>query len=59
MDAFSQSTIPITKPKIAEHPMLGLVHRSRADSTIGKNSKLPLLVILALVLTGLVLAFIF
>ena len=57
MDAINQAAPPIAKPRAAERPIPAPVRRSEADATPGKSSNLPLIVILALVLIGLVLAF--
>ena len=59
MDAINQAALPTAKPKAAERPMPVQARRSGANATPGKSSNLPLIVILALVLIGLVLALIF
>lgn len=59
-DALNQAAPPIAKPKAAERPMPAQAHRGEVDDpSPGKSGNLPLIAILALVLIGLVLAFIF
>ena len=56
-DALNQAALTIVKPKAAERTIPVQARRSEADATHGKSSNLPLIAILALVLIGLVLAF--
>ncbi|MDE2117486.1 MAG: serine/threonine protein kinase [Betaproteobacteria bacterium] len=58
MDAINQAAPPIVKPKAAERLVPAqAARRSEADATPAKSSNLPLIAILALVLVGLILAF--
>ncbi len=59
MDAINQAVTPSARSMAAERPIPAPVRGSEARATPGKSSNLPLIVILALVLIGLVLAFIF
>lgn len=58
MEAISQAAPPIAKPTAAERPLPAQARRSEADAaTPSKGSNWPLIAILAVVLIGLVLAF--
>ena len=58
-DALSQVVTPIVKHKAVERTVPVQARRSGTPVTPGKSSNLPLIVIFALVLIGLVLAFFF
>ena len=58
-DELNQAAPPTAKPKAEERTMPAQARRSGADTPPPKSSNLPLIVILALVLIGLVLAFTF
>lgn len=59
MEAINKAAQPTAKSRSVEHPMPAHAQRSVANATAGKGSNLPMIIILALVLVGLVLAFIF
>ncbi|MBI5436856.1 MAG: protein kinase [Nitrosomonadales bacterium] len=59
MEAISQAAPPIAKPKAAERPLPAQAQRSGTANPPGKSGNLLLIAILALVLIGLVSAFIF
>jgi len=59
MNISSQTTLPIAKPDVLEHPTPVQIPLSGTDATPGKTSNLPLIAILMLVLIGLILALFF